>query len=429
MSQKAQAVKGTDDVFAQSWWLHRRIEDAALKWAEWYRFQPLQTPIFEHSWVFHRGLGESSDMVSKETYSLKDRGGEELTLRPEGTAGVVRAFISNGWSQFLPVRYVYMGPMFRYEKPQKGRSRQFHQIGVEVLGVESPWVDVEVISMAFQFLKDLGLESNFRLKINSLGDRESRVAHRAAFKEFLEPIKDQLSPDSQMRLEKNPLRIFDSKDPGDQNLIRNAPRLKDFLNSDSVQFFSEVQRGLSELGISFEVVPTLVRGIDYYTHTVFEFETLDLGAQGAILSGGRYNGLVEELGGRNTPGIGWACGVERIKMLMELLQAQGGQGSRSSAVFMAENKPDACVFAMDEKFSMQALKMSDQLRREGFLVELLDPGSPGKRLKRVDKSQAAWALMLGEAEVQAQRIAAKKMSTGEQFVVELSKVSELLRNS
>lgn len=408
-SDRFQSVRGTQDILGEEWKKFRHLEDVALACGDLYGFTPLETPTFEHSEVFHRSLGESSDMVSKETYSFVDRGGDQLTLRPEGTAGVVRAFVSNGWAQNLPVKYLYTGSMYRYERPQKGRLRQFHQLGVEALGYEQAWMDVECLSFADQFLSTIGVRSACQLRLNTLGDAESRQAHRLAFVEYLQPYKDQLSADSQLRLQKNPLRIFDSKDPADQEIIRSAPRLDSHLNSFSRDFFSQVCQGLSALGISYQLDPGLVRGIDYYTHTVFEFLTDQLGAQGAVLSGGRYNGLVEQMGGKPTPGIGWACGMERLSLLI---------GSDS----LKKVQAPICVFALEERYLSQAFQVVQTLRKKGKAAEFLEAGSPGKKIKKANKLGAEVIMMLGEDEVARGCVMVKNLRSGEQALVPLSEL-------
>ena len=265
---KMQPARGTRDLLPEQTKAYRFIEDTAYKAALTYGFSEIETPIFEFSEVFHRTLGESSDMVSKETYDFKDRGGESITLRPEGTAGVARAFISEGLAQSLPLKFFYSGPMFRYERPQKGRYRQFYQLGVEYMGSESPMADVEVLSLAWDFLKSLDLDKNCRLEINTLGDKDSRAKYRERLVQYFTQFETQLSADSQLRLKKNPLRILDSKDEGDKKIVAGAPLFQDDLNQESKLFFDKVQKGLNDLGISFQVNPKLVRGIDYYCQTI-----------------------------------------------------------------------------------------------------------------------------------------------------------------
>ena len=295
---------------------HRAVTEAAREIAARFGYQLMATPIFEFTEVFKRTLGETSDVVMKEMYSFSMKEGEEITLRPENTASVVRAMLSGGLQQQLPLKYFYAGPMFRHERPQKGRQRQFHQIGVELLGVAQPLGDVEIISAGAEILDRLGILSSTVLELNTLGDPASRLAYREALVDYFRGVVDDLSEDSRKRLERNPLRILDSKDKGDQRLVADAPSFSDYLNQESQDFFGKVQAGLDLLGIAYELSPRLVRGLDYYSHTTFEFKTKDLGAQDTVMAGGRYDGLVEIMGGPPTPGVGWAAGVERMAMLL-----------------------------------------------------------------------------------------------------------------
>jgi histidyl-tRNA synthetase len=340
-------------------------------------------------------------MVSKETYTFQDRGGDSLTLRPEGTAGIARAFISNGLAQNLPLKLYYSGPMFRYERPQKGRYRQFHQIGVECLGLETPTADVECLALAFDLLNKIGLSGKTRLEINSLGDPESRQKHRDLLVTYLKDFEKDLSPDSQVRLQKNPLRILDSKDAGDQKILLNAPLLKDCLNDFSKNFFGQVLEGLDVLKIPYQVSDRLVRGIDYYTHTVFEFVTTDLGAQGTVLAGGRYDGLIEQMGGPSTPGVGWASGIERLALLLDPSLAQ-------------VQLKTVVVICADDRAEKKCLELSHELRLRGLRVEMPTSGNMGKKMKRANKIGAQYAIIIGESEFNSQTVALKDLSSGEQ---------------
>src|SRR5487761_1666849 len=290
-----QPARGTQDLLPEAARRHRRVSETARAVSELYLYAEMATPIFEFTEVFARPIGEETDIVAKEMYTFTDRSGEEITLRPENTAGVVRAVLSNGLTQQTPLKFFYSGPMFRYERPQKGRFRQFHQIGVELLGVAQPQGDIE---------------------INALGDLPSRQHYRTGLVSYFSSHRGQLSDDSRRRLETNPLRILDSKDEGDKGIIRNAPQLVDYMTSESQSFYNNVKEGLDFLDIKYRINPHLVRGLDYYTHTVFEFVTTDLGAQGTVLAGGRYDGLVELMGGPAMPGVGWAAGIERLAMLI-----------------------------------------------------------------------------------------------------------------
>lgn len=397
-------VRGTQDLLPEMCQSFRLIDHKAFQTAQLYGYEELQTPIFEYSSVFHRTLGESSDMVSKETYTFLDRGNESITLRPEGTAGIARAFISNGLAQNLPLKLYYFGPMFRYERPQKGRYRQFHQFGVENLGAEHPWADVECLALATQTLLSLGLDGKFHLEINSLGDAESRTKHRNLLVEYLKDFEKELSADSQVRLQKNPLRILDSKDEKDQALIAKAPLLKDCLNEASKNFFGQVLEGLSTLKIKYQLNDRLVRGIDYYTHTVFEFVTPLLGAQSAILSGGRYDGLIQQMGGPATPGVGWASGVERLALLLDEAQKP-------------KPLPLIAVLSADEKSEDFCLHLSIDLRKKNHRSEFLYAGNMGKKMKRAAKLGAKYAVIIGESELQAHTATVKNMETGEQKTI------------
>lgn len=414
MSDRLQAVRGTQDILPELSRAFRYLDTKAFSWAERYGYEEIDTPIFEFTEVFHRTLGETSDTISKETYTFQDRGGESLTLRPEGTAGIARAFISNGLAQHLPLKFYYSGPMFRYERPQKGRYRQFHQIGVEHLGSELPSADVECISLGYQFLKDIGLGDKMGLEINSLGDPDSRKRHRDALVTFLSQFKNDLSPDSQVRLEKNPLRILDSKDPKDQKLLVDAPALKDSLNDESRKFFDSVLAGLTDLGVPYTLNDRLVRGFDYYTHSVFEFTTTHLGAQSAILSGGRYNGLISLMGGPETPGVGWAAGTERLALLIDAKVAQ------SSLKKIA-------VSAAEDSTEKECAQLSQQLRMDGFSVENIVGGNLGKKMKRAAKIQAAATLIIGSEEVKNKEVSVKNMNSGEQSKVPRSELAQFLK--
>ena len=409
MSQM-QPARGTRDLLGPDNLVYRFIEESAYNQARKYGFSEIETPIFEFSEVFHRTLGESSDMVSKETYDFKDRGQESLTLRPEGTAGVARAFISEGLAQSLPLKFYYSGPMFRYERPQKGRYRQFYQLGIEYLGVESPSADVEVISLAWDLLKSLGLDNNCRLEINTLGDKESRARYRENLIQYFTKYQSELSMDSQIRLNKNPLRILDSKDEKDKKIVSGAPLFESDLNAESKAFFEKVQSGLSDLQIPLKLNQKLVRGIDYYCHTVFEFITENLGAQGTLLAGGRYDGLIETMGGPKTPGVGWAAGIDR---LMDLVPKEK----------LPQNPIKAAIVAADESGEKEALKIARILRAQGLSCEIPWTGNMGKKMKKAAGLGAKYALIVGDNEVKSQTVALKNLETGEQKNILISELS------
>jgi histidyl-tRNA synthetase len=381
---------------------HRVVAEAARSISGRYGFEAMQTPIFEFTEVFARSIGETSDIVSKEMYTFADRDGEQVTLRPENTAGVARAIVSNALTQSLPQRFFYYGPMFRYERPQKGRYRQFHQIGIELIGVDQPLADVEVIACGADILAELGLLERTRLDLNTIGDTESRAAYRATLIEYFSAFKDRLSTDSLTRLERNPLRILDSKDEGDRKLVAEAPLFGDSLTNEAKDFFANVKAGLDALGIAYHLEPRLVRGLDYYCHTTFEFVTQDLGTQGTVMAGGRYDGLIAEMGGPKISGIGWASGVERL------------------ALMIAEPPlpPRPLVLApLGDAAELRCLALGRDLRRAGFTVEQSHSGNLKKRLARANKINALAALIIGDDELAAESVAVRLLDNGSQTIV------------
>jgi histidyl-tRNA synthetase len=383
---------------------HRRVVEAACAASERYGYLEMSTPIFEFSEVFKRTLGDTSDIVTKEMYTFTDKGGEQLTLRPENTAGVARAFISGGLSQHLPLKYFYAGPMFRYERPQKGRFRQFHQIGVELLGVATPQADIEVIALGQRILKELGIADRVVLEINTLGDPESRAAYRKALVGYFSGRRAELSEDSRRRLDTNPLRILDSKDPADMRINADAPTFDTYLNDASYEFFGRVRDGLARLGIAYRHNPRLVRGLDYYTHTAFEFVTTDLGAQGTVMGGGRYDGLVELMGGPAMAGVGWAAGIERLAMLI--------------AEPPVPWRPVALVPIGDEA-DVFALRLAEDLRDHGLVVELGYSGNLARRMRRADRVGARAAVLLGDDELARNAATVRDLDSGAQSEIAL----------
>jgi histidyl-tRNA synthetase len=378
---------------------HRSVIDAARTASARYGFQEMATPIFEFSEVFSRPLGESSDIVTKENYSFADRGGEILTLRPENTAGVVRAMISGGLTQSLPLKYFYAGPMFRYERPQKGRMRQFHQVGIEYLGPDDSLADAEIIACGARFLASLGVLDDCELHLNSLGDSDSRAAYRAALIAYLETFADQLSDDSKTRLAVNPLRILDSKDAGDRAILQDAPRLQDYLNDVSKAHFADLTAALDSAGVAWVFDPLLVRGLDYYCHTAFEFVTTSLGAQGTVLGGGRYDGLAEMLGGPKVAGVGWAAGVERLAMLVETASV---------------NNPKVAILTADDGARQAAFRLAEQLRDAGIDIDLPTSGAMGKKLKKADKAGIWTAVIMGSDELAKNTVQLRNLRDGSQ---------------
>ncbi len=406
-----QPVRGTRDIMPDEMRRQRRVVETARDLAARYGYPEMSTPIFEVTDVFRRPLGETSDVVSKEMYTFTDRGGDEVTLRPEATAAVCRAFLSEGLTQQLPCKLFCHGPMFRYDRPQKGRWRQFHQINVELIGIPEPRGDVEIIALGVDILDELGVLGKTKLELNTLGDPASRKAYRGVLVEYFSDHRDQLSEDSQARLTRNPLRILDSKDKGDRRVSAGAPALSDHLNQASVDFFAKVKEEMDALGIAYELNSHLVRGLDYYTHTIFEFTTTELGAQGSVLGGGRYDGLIELLGGPPTPGVGWAGGIERLALLLDEAPA----GPRPIA-----------VIPIGAAAEVLALTLTQRLRQAGFAVDLGFSGNVGKRMKRANKISARAAVLLGEDELAHDAATVRDLESGEQEVVSLDALTEHL---
>lgn len=399
MSHRLQAVRGMNDILpdeAESWeWL----EEALRAWLKSYGYRPIRMPIVEPTPLFKRAIGEVTDIVEKEMYSFVDSlNGEPLTLRPEGTAGCVRAVIQHNVAAERPQRLYYSGQMFRHERPQKGRYRQFHQVGVEAFGFTGPDVDAEQILMGARLWQELGLD-NIRLEMNSLGQPEERATHRAALIGYLEAHQDQLDEDALRRLHSNPLRILDTKNPAMHDLVNNAPRLMDYLGAESLAHFERVQSLVRHAGVSFTVNPRLVRGLDYYNLTVFEWVTDALGAQGTVCAGGRYDGLVEQLGGKPTPACGFALGVERLLALLE-----------DSGNLPQAESPDVYIIHQGDSASDLALRVAESLRDTGLdVVYHCGGGSFKSQMKRADSSGAPLAVIIGDDEVASGQVTVKTM--------------------
>ncbi|MEM7169695.1 MAG: histidine--tRNA ligase [Pseudomonadota bacterium] len=406
-----QPVRGTHDLLPADMRRHRAVVETARLIAERYGYQEMATPIFEFTEVFKRTLGEASDVVTKEMYTFSMKEGEQITLRPENTASVVRALLSGGLAQQLPLKYFYAGPMFRHERPQKGRQRQFHQIGVELLGVPHATGDVEIIAAGAHILEELGLLSDTVLEINTLGDPASRQAYRVALVDYFTAHQEDLSEDSRDRLTRNPLRILDSKDRGDRALVANAPAFGDYLNAESEDFFGQVLAGLDRLGIAYQLNARLVRGLDYYSHTAFEFITERLGAQGTVMGGGRYDGLVELMGGPSTPGVGWAAGIERMAMLL----AEDPPGPRPIS-----------VIPIGQAAEETAQSIARDLRHAGFTVDLGFSGNVKKRLQRANKQDAVAAVLLGDDELAQAMATVRDLTSGDQSQISLDALTEAL---
>jgi len=378
--QTPQAVRGTQDIFGAEAEAFAHVVATFERVRKLYRFRRIEMPVFEKTAVFSRSLGETTDVVAKEMYSFEDRGGESLTLRPELTAGIARAYLTDGWQQHAPLKVATHGPLFRYERPQKGRYRQFHQLDAEIIGAAEPQADVELLAMADQLLKELGIAEGVTLQLNTLGDAASREAWREALVAFFRDHRASLSEDSQDRLERNPLRILDSKDPRDKPLAAGAPKIDDYLSGGAQAFFARVCEGLDAAGVKWERAPALVRGLDYYRHTAFEFVTDRLGAQGTVLGGGRYDGLIETLGGPHTPAVGWAAGIERLAMLV-------GE--------VGDDQPDVIVVVEHERWSRAANDVLAQLRNAQLSADLISTGSTRKRFDKAQKLKPRTILLLG----------------------------------
>jgi len=366
-------IRGTQDMLGEQALRFAHVVETFERVRKLYAFQRVEVPVFEATVVFARSLGETTDVVSKEMYTFEDRGGDSVTLRPEFTAGIARAYLTEGWQQYAPLKVATHGPLFRYERPQKGRFRQFHQLDAEVIGAAEPAADVELLVMADQLLRELGVSDGVTLQLNTLGDAETRAAWRDALVRHFEAHRDALSEESLDRLQRNPMRILDSKDPRDRPIADAAPSIDDVLTSEAGAFFEAVTKGLEAAGVAWTRNARLVRGLDYYRHTAFEFVTDRLGAQGTVLGGGRYDGLIENLGGPATPAVGWAAGIERLAMLIE-----------------APIIPvlDVIIAVEDDDALNEATARLADLRREGLSADMIASGSPRKRFAKATKVPA-----------------------------------------
>jgi histidyl-tRNA synthetase len=413
MATPLQPVRGTRDIIGEDSSRHLHVVETARRITSLYGFSEWQTPIFEDTAVFSRTLGETSDVVTKEMYTFDDRGGDSITLRPEGTAGVCRALITNGLTQTLPQKIFYQGPMFRYERPQKGRYRQFSQIGIELLGPSTPLADAEVIACGWQILNELGIAKDVILNINTLGDAESRDNYRAALVAYFTEHAESLSPDSKTRLEKNPLRILDSKDEGDKKRVADSPLIYAHLSESAAAFYHGLKSALTAFGVPFTENPRIVRGLDYYNHTAFEFVTTALGAQGTVLAGGRYDGLVEQMGGRPVPGIGWAAGIDRLAMLL---------GAISRSVRPVLIAVDA-VGIYDQK----AIEAATFLRSRNIQSEISFQNSIKGGLKYANRINAKWAVIFGNyTMVSENTVLLKNLDDGWQGEFQLEQIPDTI---
>lgn len=395
MANTPNRVRGTQDIFGEDQRRFARVVETFDRVRKLYCFQRVETPVFEATEVFARSIGETTDVVSKEMYTFPDRGGDSLTLRPEFTAGLCRAYLSEGWQQYAPLKLATHGPVFRYERPQKGRFRQFHQLDAEIIGAAEPQADVELLAMADQLLRELGIEG-VTLQLNTLGDAATRDAWRAALIAHFEAHRGDLSEDSLARLDKNPLRILDSKDPRDRPIADAAPGIDAHMSAEAGAFFESVKKGLQAAGVAFERNERLVRGLDYYRHTAFEFVTDRLGAQGTVLAGGRYDGLMESLGGPHTPAVGWAAGIERLAMLVPPAYAE---------------TPELVIAVEDDNLSVLGAKLLFQLRRARVAAEIVTTGSARKRFDRAVKMQPRLVVSLTGHDLEIEEIARVRLKT------------------
>lgn len=411
-STKVQAVRGTQDMLGEAAERFHRVVSAFDRVRRLYGFQRVEVPVFEATSVFARTLGETTDVVSKEMYTFEDRGGDSLTLRPEFTAGIARAFLTEGWQQHSPLKVATWGPAFRYERPQKGRFRQFHQLDAEVLGASEPGFDVELIAMGAQLLDSLGIGDRVTLKLNTLGDPQTRDSWRKALVAHFQGHRLDLSDESRARLDKNPLRILDSKDARDFPIVESAPVVDDHMSAEADAFFARVTAGLDSAKVRWTRDPRLVRGLDYYRHTAFEFVTGDLGAQSAVLAGGRYDGLIESMGGPHTPAVGWAAGIERLAMLSPEAPTQG---------------PDVAVVPLGAAAEAAAIGIVADLRRSGLACEMAYKGNMKKRMQKAASSGARYAVIIGEDELGRGEASVKQLSSGDQQSVALDRLAEALR--
>lgn len=405
-----QPVRGTQSLLGEEADRLAEVVRAFDRVRRLYGFRRVEVPTIEQTAVFARTIGETTDVVSKEMYSFEDRGGESITLRPEFTAGICRAYLSEGWQQYAPLKLATNGSAFRYERPQKGRFREFHQLDAEIIGAAEPQADVELLGFADQLLNELGIGATI-LQLNTLGDPETRAAWRDALHEHFRDHAQALSDDSKARLERNPLRILDSKAHQDWPVIDSAPAIDEFLTPEAADFFGRVTQGLDAAGIKWERAPRLVRGLDYYRHTAFEFVTDRLGAQGTVLAGGRYDGLIEALGGQHTPAVGWAAGIERLAMMMGA---------------PAQEHPTVMLIPLGPRAELEGQRILSGLRRQGVSADMAFRGNMKKRLSRANDAGANYALIIGDDELERGEAQLKDLASGEQRPVSLDLLAEAI---
>lgn len=410
MALVTKAIKGTKDVLPKDVHKNQYIEATALDIAGKFGYKEIRTPVFEHTELFQRGVGDTTDVVQKEMYTFDDKGGRSITLRPEGTAGAVRSYLENGLcNEALPQKVCYIGPCFRYEKPQAGRLREFHQFGVECFGTASPLADAELISLGKSIFDTLGIKE-LSLEINSIGCPGCRAEYHKALKEYFSSRSDELCDTCRDRLDRNPMRILDCKSPVCSEIAKQAPVVIDYLCDDCKDHFSAVKKYLDAMNIEYSVNPKIVRGLDYYTKTVFEFVSDSIGAQGTVCGGGRYDGLVDELGGQKTPSLGFAMGLERLMLLMEA----------QNVAFPDEEAPDLFVVAIGDKATLKAVEIVKDMREEGFSALLdLNQRSVRAQMKYADKLGAKFNIVIGDNEVETGIARLKNMSDGEESEIAL----------
>lgn len=410
MALITKAIKGTKDVLPKDVHKNQYIEATALDIASKFGYKEIRTPVFEHTELFQRGVGDTTDVVQKEMYTFDDKGGRSITLRPEGTAGAVRSYLENGLcNEALPQKVCYLISCYRYEKPQAGRLREFHQFGVECFGSASPIADAEIIALAKSLFDTLGVK-DLSLEINSIGCPTCRAEYHKALKKYFSSRKDELCDTCKSRLDRNPMRILDCKSPICHEIAEGAPVVIDYLCDECKEHFENVQKYLKAQNIEYTINPQIVRGLDYYTKTVFEFVSNSIGAQGTVCGGGRYDGLVEELGGQHTPSLGFAMGIERLMLLME---AQGCE-------FPEAEKPDLFIVALGEKATLKAVEIAKDMREEGFSALLdLNQRSVRAQMKYADKLGAKFNVVIGDNEVEAKTAKLKNMQTGEETEINL----------
>lgn len=411
MALITKAIKGTKDVLPSEVYKNQYIEATCLGVAENFGYKEIRTPMFEHTELFQRGVGDTTDVVQKEMYTFDDKGGRSITLRPEGTAGAVRSYLENGLcNEALPQKVCYVGPCFRYEKPQAGRLREFHQFGIECFGTASPLADAEMISLASRIFDELGIQE-LSLEINSIGCPTCRAEYHKALKEYFSSRKDELCPTCQDRLERNPMRILDCKSPVCSEIAKDAPVVTDYLCDECREHFDSVQKYLDAMNIAYTINPKIVRGLDYYTKTVFEFVSNAIGSQGTVAGGGRYDGLVDELGGQKTPSLGFAMGLERLQLVMD---AQG-------CSYPEPSTPDLFIVAMGEKAQLKAIEIAKDMRAEGYCALYdLNQRSLRAQMKYADKLGAKFNVVIGDNEVEQGTAKLKNMKTGESADIDLT---------